>query len=141
MQKIEVENHSPSYLPEGEWKLAWADEFDGNTLDESKWNFREYFWGKKSPTFTREGVSVDGNSNLVISLVKKGDDYFSGHLQTGSYTNKKGDKVYTTDVITDRIEFLDKKQETQPDEIDTANAQPNPVEGFSQLGISDDIPF
>ena len=65
----------------------------------------------------------------------------SGHLQTGSYTNKKGDKVYTTDVIIDRIEFLDKKQETQPDEIDTANAQPNPVEGFSQLGISDDIPF
>lgn len=86
MQKIEVENHSPSYLPEGEWKLAWADEFDGDTLDESKWNFREYFWGKKSPTFTREGVSVDGNSNLVISLVKKGDDFFSGHLQTGSLT-------------------------------------------------------
>ena len=86
MQKFEVENHSPSYLPEGDWKLAWADEFDGNELDESKWNFREYFWGRKSPTFTREGVSVDGNSNLVISLVKKGDDYFSGHLQTGSLT-------------------------------------------------------
>lgn len=66
--------------------MAWQDEFDGNSLDESKWNFREYFWGKKSPTFSREGVSVDGNSNLVIALVKKGEDFYSGHLQTGSLT-------------------------------------------------------
>lgn len=87
MKEFKIENHAPSYLPkEKNWTLAWQDEFDGNSLDESKWNFREYFWGKKSPTFSREGVSVDGNSNLVIALVKKGDDFYSGHLQTGSLT-------------------------------------------------------
>ncbi|MEE1038407.1 MAG: single-stranded DNA-binding protein [Eubacterium sp.] len=30
-----------------------------------------------------------------------------GHIQTGSYTNKDGNKVYTTDVVADRVEFLE----------------------------------
>ena len=29
-----------------------------------------------------------------------------GRLQTGSYTNKNGEKVYTTDVVANRVEFL-----------------------------------
>ena len=33
----------------------------------------------------------------------------SGHIQTGSYTNKDGVKVYTTDVIVDDQEFADSK--------------------------------
>lgn len=87
MKKFTVKDHADSFLPEDkEWELVWSDEFDGNKLDETKWNYRKYFWGKKSPTFTEEGVEVDGESNLHIKLVKKGDDYFSGHLQTGSLT-------------------------------------------------------
>jgi len=35
----------------------------------------------------------------------------SGRIQTGSYTNKDGQKVYTTDVIVDDQEFADSKQE------------------------------
>ncbi len=84
MKKYEVKNHVASYLPEGEWELVWSDEFDGTELDTSKWGFRRYFWGKKSRTFTDEGVSLDGESALHIALVKKGDDYYSAHLQTGS---------------------------------------------------------
>lgn len=30
-----------------------------------------------------------------------------GRLQTGSYTNKNGDKVYTTDVVANRVEFIE----------------------------------
>lgn len=30
-----------------------------------------------------------------------------GRLQTGSYTNKDGATVYTTDVVADRVEFLE----------------------------------
>ena len=53
MKEFKIENHASSYLPkEKNWTLVWQDEFDGNELDESKWNFREYFWGKKSPNFT-----------------------------------------------------------------------------------------
>ena len=32
-----------------------------------------------------------------------------GRIQTGNYTNKNGQKVYTTDVVTDRQEFAESK--------------------------------
>ena len=33
-------------MPEGDWELAWADEFDGTELDRTKWDFRlNFFWG------------------------------------------------------------------------------------------------
>ena len=64
MIEYKIEDHASSFLPEHKkWKLVWSDEFDGDKLDESKWGFREYFWGKKSPTFTREGVYVDGEQS------------------------------------------------------------------------------
>lgn len=37
----------------------------------------------------------------------------SAHVRTGSYTNRDGQKVYTTDFIADRVEFLDKPQDRQ----------------------------
>ena len=87
MKEYKVEGHVSSYLPKDkEWKLVWNDEFDGTELDTSKWGFRKYFWGKISPTFTDEGVEVCGDSTMKINLIKKGDDYFSAHLQTGSLT-------------------------------------------------------
>ena len=33
----------------------------------------------------------------------------TGHIQTGSYTNKDGNKVYTTDVMVDKAEFVGSK--------------------------------
>lgn len=50
----------------------------------------------------------------------------SGRIQTGSYTNQNGEKVYTTDVIADRVEFLewgDKSQQSQPQ---------SPQQGYQQ---------
>ena len=35
-----------------------------------------------------------------------------GRIQTGSYENRNGDTVYTTDVIADRVEFLGGGQES-----------------------------
>lgn len=37
-----------------------------------------------------------------------------GHLQTGSYVDKSGITVYTTDVIADNIEIIDWKQKAEP---------------------------
>lgn len=34
-----------------------------------------------------------------------------GRIQTGSYVNRQGTKVYTTDVIADHIDFLDSRSE------------------------------
>lgn len=51
------------------------------------------------------------------SYGKGGRIMIEGHIQTGSYTNTKGDKVYTTDVIVDRLEIIDfkSKEEQQID--------------------------
>ena len=38
-----------------------------------------------------------------------------GRLQTGSYTDKDGKKVYTTDVIVEEVEFAESKKEAQGD--------------------------
>ena len=57
-----------------------------------------------------------------------------GRIQTGSY-EKDGHRVYTTDIVADRVEFLE-KPETTP----TAAPEPEYVpDGYEQ--ISEDIPF
>lgn len=67
----------------------------------------------------------------------------AGRIQTGSYTNKEGQKVYTTDVIVEEQEFCEKKGEGE-----SQNA-PKADEGFmdlpgnvdSEVPWDDDIPF
>lgn len=58
-----------------------------------------------------------------------------GRLQIGSYTNKEGQKIYTTDVILDGVEFAEsKKSQEKPKSEDT---------GFINIpeGIDDELPF
>lgn len=65
-----------------------------------------------------------------------------GRIQTGSYENKDGRTVYTTDVVADRIEFLDRgKQESNTPSGQTAAAWDEyyPPEGFA--AIDEEIPF
>lgn len=85
MKKFEVENHEPSYLPsDSEWKLIWADEFDGTELDRTKWDFRLNFWGKRFDAYTDQGVVLDGNSHVELHRVEVDGRYASPQLQTGS---------------------------------------------------------
>ena len=70
-----------------------------------------------------------------------------GRIQTGSYTNKDGNKVYTTDVVANRVEFLKRGdragsgsgfgmgQSSAPQSGDMGIP-----EGFSAID-DDDIPF
>ena len=79
-----VEDRAPSILPaDKKWKLVWNDEFDGTSLDESKWNYRLNFWGYRSPAFTTEGVEVS-EGTLKINLLRKDDDFCSAHLLRAS---------------------------------------------------------
>ena len=38
-----------------------------------------------------------------------------GRIQTGSYTNQDGKKIYTTDVVLDRVEFCGSKTQADTD--------------------------
>lgn len=65
-----------------------------------------------------------------------------GRIQTGSYTNKDGRTVYTTDVVADRVEFLEwgnKNDSGGTQEPAGAPEPPAAPEGFSYS--DDDIPF
>ncbi len=84
MKKFEVAGHEPSYLPEGEWKLVWADEFDGTELDRTKWDFRLNFWGKRFDAYTDGGIVLDGNSHVELHRIECNGRYVSPQLQTGS---------------------------------------------------------
>ncbi len=98
MQKFNVENHEPSYLPkEKKWKLVWSDEFDGTVLDRSKWDYRLHIGGKRHKCWTDEGVTLDGNSNAIFNLIEKDGAYYCSAIQTGSvYTDKpNGEKEKT----------------------------------------------
>ena len=71
MKQYDVNGHEPSFLPDGDWELVWSDEFDGTELDTSKWDFRMAMMGKKWPAWTDKGVSLDGNSNVVFTLIEE----------------------------------------------------------------------
>lgn len=57
-----------------------------------------------------------------------------GRIQTGSYTNKDGNKVYTTDVIVDEHEFVESKASNQEETKPTENTD------FSDMPEAD-LPF
>ena len=57
-------------------------------------------------------VAYGKTAELVSKYLDKGSKIaVEGHIQTGSYENKEGKKVYTTDIVVDRVEFLSKKGE------------------------------
>lgn len=51
--------------------------------------------------------------NMQRFLHKGSQIGVTGHIQTGSYNNQQGQKVYTTDVIADHVDFLDPKNSQQ----------------------------
>lgn len=61
-----------------------------------------------------------------------------GRIQTGSYEDKNGQKVFTTDVIAQRVEFIDFKGKTPQNE--NQGFSDDTPQGFSSLS-EDDIPF
>ena len=83
MAIFEVKNHEHSILPEGNWKLTWADEFDGTELDRSKWDFRMSMMGQRWPAWTDKGVALDGKGNLVFTMLEEDGRIVSSQLQTG----------------------------------------------------------
>lgn len=59
----------------------------------------------------------------------------TGRIQTGSYTNKDGQKVYTTDVVAENIEFVESKKDGSA----TTESAPQ-YDGFN-VPDDDELPF
>ena len=65
----------------------------------------------------------------------------SGHIQTGSYTNKDGVKVYTTVVIVEEQEFAESKSESK--NISNPVEESSADNGFMNLTdeYDEELPF
>lgn len=64
-----------------------------------------------------------------------------GRIQTGSYTNKDGQKVYTTDVVVEEQEFCESKASQQSQNND--RPQPSSDNSWMDIpdGIESELPF
>ena len=84
-------------------------------------------------------IAFGKTAEFVEKFLKMGIKIaLEGHIQTGSYTNKENQKVYTTDIIADSIEFVESKKESQP------QPQPQPqAQNFVSIpdGIENELPF
>ena len=109
----------------------------------------------------KRGDSSEQNADFIpcVAFDKAGEfaeRYFrqgmrvlvSGRIQTGSYTNKEGQKVYTTEVIIDAQEFADSKGASDGSSSYQASTRPSPAsastDGFMNIpdGVDDEgLPF
>ena len=70
----------------------------------------------------------------------------TGRIQTGSYTNKDGQKVYTTDVVVEEQEFAESKNASGgTGSAPASNPSPSSAsgDGFMDIpdGIDEELPF
>jgi len=73
----------------------------------------------------------------------------SGRIQTGSYTNREGAKVYTTEVVVEDQEFAQNRDENSGNMSSYQQSTPNaggdadPGDGFMNIpdGIDEELPF
>ena len=127
-----------------------------------------YTSGEKSMAVARYTLAVDrrgrGNNSgeqtadfiNIVAFDKAGEfaeRYFrqgmrvlvSGRIQTGSYTNKEGQKVYTTDIVVDSQDFADSKGAGSGSGSGSSAAPSAPMgDGFMNIpdGVEDEgLPF
>ena len=88
-------------------------------------------------------VAYGNQADLVSKYLDKGSKVsVEGHIQTGSY-EKDGKKIYTTDIVVEKLTFLEKKQETTQTEIVQKAMSDNPYETMGQQVQMDNegLPF
>lgn len=95
-------------------------------------------------------VAFGRSAEFAQKYLKQGTKIaVTGRIQTGSYTNKDGNKVYTTDVVIEEQEFAESKNSSSSGDGSSYQPAGNPApsnasaEGFMSIpeGIEDDLPF
>ena len=86
-------------------------------------------------------VAFGHQAEFTEKYLRKGTKIaLTGRIQTGSYTNRDGQKVYTTDVVVEEQEFAESKAAGQ-----TTQQNPTPVseDGFMEIpdGMEEELPF
>ena len=91
-------------------------------------------------------VTFGKSAEFVEKYFKKGMAIgLTGRIQTGSYTNKDGQKVYTTDVVVEETEFVESKGASNTGNSNVSRPAPNTTsnDGFINIpdGVDEELPF
>lgn len=103
---------------------------------------RPYKNGAQEADFIR-CIAFGKTAELADRYLAKGMKIaVEGRIQTGSYTNREGQKVYTTDVIVERQEFLEKRADNSQS-APAPDAAENYCDRFMDIpdGIEEELPF
>ena len=91
-------------------------------------------------------VAFGKSAEFVEKYFKKGMAIgLTGRMQTGNYTNKDGQKVYTTDVVVEETEFVESKGASSADNSNNSRPAPSTANNndFMSIpdGIDEELPF
>ena len=94
-------------------------------------------------------VAFGRNAEFIEKYFRQGTKaLITGRIQTGSYTNRDGQKVYTTDVVVEDQEFAESKNASGANDSGFAPvSRPQPSaavsDGFMNIpdGIDEELPF
>ena len=94
-------------------------------------------------------VAFGRTAEFLERFGRKGTKFIlEGRIQTGSYTNKDGQRVYTTDVVAENVEFAESKNNSSAgNDFGGAPSAPSPSgaagDGFMNIpeGIDEELPF
>ena len=94
-------------------------------------------------------VAFGRTGEFMERFGRKGTKFLvEGRIQTGSYTNKDGQRVFTTDVVVEQIEFAESKSSNDGNNggyVPTNRPTPSGAagDGFMNIpdGIDEELPF
>ncbi|MBO5158286.1 MAG: single-stranded DNA-binding protein [Lachnospiraceae bacterium] len=94
-------------------------------------------------------VAFGRNAEFIEKYFRQGTKaLITGRIQTGSYTNRDGQKVYTTDVVVEDQEFAESKNASGSNDSGfqpASRPQPSAAigDGFMNIpdGIDEELPF
>lgn len=101
---------------------------------------------KEDPADFIQCKAFDKTAEVVQKYCQKGKQVcVLGRIQTGSYENKEGRKVYTTDIMVDELELLGSKSDAPAQEAPKAAPAPKADDdGFLQVeldSLDGELPF
>ncbi len=67
----------------------------------------------------------------------------TGRIQTGSYTDREGQTVYTTDIVVENQEFCESQSRNASSAAPSAQPSPSHADQFMNIpdGIDEELPF
>src|SRR5690625_2282734 len=97
--------------------------------------------GEQEADFIRCQAWEKQAENLANYMKKGSQIGIDGRIQTGSYQDKDGKTVYTTDVVADNVQFLESRNQSEKPKNSQQQSNPIADEG-TEIDIQDsDLPF